>query len=267
LYQGISQIYPGLTERTRKSSRLIGNQLAGELSPETINQLQDKAALFGLQSGLPLTQFTGNKGLTMLGQDIRAEQQRGLDNQLKQLDELSKLVTDPNLAASLAMWNAVNSAAPDPTQAAREQERLYQRYLSRTLGAARSPAGGFTPPRIDTPTADSGGYGGGGIFVARGPDTGTTTQDPYGDWFSNASTWGYGPRSGTGTGFSYSGPDYSWMNPEDYAYALEPGVGTTSPAYDFESMYSDMGLPYTDWSSVGGGTNADGSTWSWSDFE
>lgn len=58
----------------------IEDMLAGRLSPDTINSIRNQAASFGVSSGLPGSDFSGNQGLVQLGLNIEGIKQRGVED-------------------------------------------------------------------------------------------------------------------------------------------------------------------------------------------
>lgn len=141
-YEGIQSIYPNLSRLTGGAGDVIQHEIAGELSPETINSIQDEAARFGIKSGMPLSGFAGNRGLRNLGINVDQRQRQGVQDYNSMLGSLAPLTTDPNLAAEIAARNATMNAAPNPEAAARAQMDAYMRALEAAAARARGPGGG-----------------------------------------------------------------------------------------------------------------------------
>lgn len=92
-YRNVSAIYPNLSESTGQASNNILHELQGELSPETINSIQDEAARFGILSGMPGSQFSGHRGLRNLGLTVQGTQGQGLQDFLNTLKGYSGTLT------------------------------------------------------------------------------------------------------------------------------------------------------------------------------
>jgi hypothetical protein len=222
LYEGVQSIYPGLAGNTNQAGNVIRHQLQGELSPETINTIQDDAARFGVQSGLPMTNFSGYRGLRNLGRTVEDVQGKGLENYNKLLSTLGPMMTDPALAAQIAAWNATMGAAPDPRMNADEMLRRYNQGLNSGL-TARNPGGGtYRPPNADWFNGPAGGTGGGPIMIT-GSGNGTVPR-----------------RSTTGTGTEpMTDEDF-----ENWAWYTSGGAfGGNTPVTnrtDWEQLVSDL---------------------------
>src|SRR5437762_13318708 len=67
VYNDVSGVFPNLSGNLGALSSNIGHELAGELDPNTIAQLQNTAAQFGVGAGVPLSPFSGVQGLRHLG--------------------------------------------------------------------------------------------------------------------------------------------------------------------------------------------------------
>lgn len=69
-------------------SAVSGNTLSrlrGELSPETLSAIQDRAARFGMSAGIPGSGVSGSYGRKLLGQTIEGLQSQGLQDYLNTL--------------------------------------------------------------------------------------------------------------------------------------------------------------------------------------
>ena len=88
-----SALYPNLDATQGQASANTLSQLRGELSPETLNAIQDSAARFGISSGMPLggggNTITGNFGRKLVGQTSQGLQSQGLQNYLNTLQGYS----------------------------------------------------------------------------------------------------------------------------------------------------------------------------------
>ena len=135
----LSALYPNLSGANSQISQNIMNELQGNLSPSTINNIRNQAASFGVSSGMPGSDFAGYQGLTNLGLTTEKLQGQGLSDYLNAITGISKTQTvDPNLQTEIATQNSVWNAAPDPAAAAKEQQNLFDEYLKKLS----SPAGG-----------------------------------------------------------------------------------------------------------------------------
>lgn len=92
-YAGMASIYPNLGQTGAQASQNILANLKGELSPETINTIQDEAARFGVTSGMPLSTLAGSRGLSRLGLATQGVQEQGLQDFLNTLKGYAGTVT------------------------------------------------------------------------------------------------------------------------------------------------------------------------------
>lgn len=218
LYEGIQSVYPGVSDLTSGAGRVIGSQIRGELSPETINAIQDEAASFGVTSGLPSTNFSGYRGLRNLGLNVEATQRGGVDAYNRYLSTLAPLVDQPEMLTSIASWNATNNAAPDPRMAYEQLLRDYGKYMGGAAGAGSiSPAGGTRStytPRGELPTIAGGSLGGGTTYGGAtyyGNDTPGNAYQNWQDWTNSWMNPGGGNQAGQDFGgeFDVAGQDYN----------------------------------------------------------
>lgn len=109
----------------------IMSQLRGELNPDTQRAIQDAAAAWGAGAGVPGSGITTNRGLRDIGVTAENLQNKGVGNLANFLSSTANTQTvSPELQTNLAIQNAVNAAAPDPTQAASYAQSLFNQYLS-----------------------------------------------------------------------------------------------------------------------------------------
>lgn len=207
-WEQVAAVYPGLAEQAGTASQNINSELMGELSPETIAQLQQHAAQFGLKSGMPGSQFQGQQGLFRFGQDVEAQKRQGLQDLLAASKGFGSMLTPQALLAEIASRNATMNAAPNPTAAAQQQMADWQQRFNAAQGAAgnRGPGGG------------TGAYAGG-----------TRNTQPAFNPLTGPSGGGtYPPVTGTGGGDI---PGY--YSPDDPAYWAQFGGGqsTDIPGY------------------------------------
>jgi hypothetical protein len=144
----LGALYPNLSGANEQVSKNVMSELRGDLSPETLNAIQDAAATYGVTSGMPGSQLAAFGGLRNLGRTVADTQRAGLQDYLASVTGISNTQTvKPELQTQIAQQNAVWSAAPDPEAAAKEQEALFNRYLEKT----KIPAGGGTAQGSDMP--------------------------------------------------------------------------------------------------------------------
>lgn len=205
--QNLASVYPNLSGTTAQTSQNILGQLRGELSPETIANIEDEAARFGVHSGMPGSGLAFNRLAKNIGLSSQGLQQQGIQNFLGALPTVSKTMTvSPELQSEIAARNALFGSAPDPSQAAAELQRRFQLGLGFGAGgggAYRSGTpnlGGGGVPQVQSPfdpfgnigsvSVFGGGAGGGGAPMAP-MDFGLDGQDNI-DWnfFNDPNVWG-----------------------------------------------------------------------------
>lgn len=167
----LSEIYPGLAAANASVSGNVASQLAGELSPATQARLQDAAAAFGVNSGMPGAGLVRNRTARDLGLATEAIQDQGLKNYLAAINQISATQTvNPALQTEINTQNSLNRAAPNPTDAAATTWKLYLDQLQ----AMRGPGGGTgltNAPAVwgGAGVPSTGGTGGGNSFRPSGP--------------------------------------------------------------------------------------------------
>lgn len=154
----LAAAYPNLRNTNSAASAAILSKLRGELSPETLNQIQDAAARFGVANGMPGSNAVSGtiaNNANLLG-NVRASealQQQGLEDYSHILPTVSGTQTvNPNLQVEVASGNANNAAAPNPEDAATYAQNLFQKYLDLLKGQS-NPAGGTGVSNTPKPTA------------------------------------------------------------------------------------------------------------------
>lgn len=182
-FQQVGAIYPGLTDQAAEASGNINAELMGQLSPETVAALQQHAAQFGLSSGLPGSQFSGNQGAAQLGLTTEQLQSQGLKDYLTATQGIGSMLTPQSLAAEIANRNATMSAAPNPQAAAAQQMANWQQQFAASQGAAgsRGPGGGTGTAPFANPGTDVGSpgpYSGTGPFAAPPTSSGPVSLPP-----------------------------------------------------------------------------------------
>lgn len=139
-YGNMKALYPNLDDTKSQASANILNELKGQLSPETVNSIQDEAARFGVSSGMPLSGLAGNRGLKNLGLSVEQLQGQGLQDYLNSLKTYSGTLapTTGELTQKYGIdTSAATAAAGQGLDAARlaEQQREFDisHYLQNAL--------------------------------------------------------------------------------------------------------------------------------------
>lgn len=152
----LSRIYPNLSGANSKIAGNIGSELNGELSPETIAQIQDDAARFGVSSGMPGSGLAGYRGLRSLGLNVEAQKRQGLQDYNSLIPNLSKTQTvSPETQINLADRNSVYGAAPNPTTANEKAQSLFRQGGSFSSPGSRSVSSGGSGGYFRRPDAGS----------------------------------------------------------------------------------------------------------------
>ena len=150
----LSAVYPNLGKTNQSVSDTILSKLSGQLSPSTLNSIQNAAAAFGAANGMPGFSpgtFNFDNALSNIGLSSENLQQQGLQDYNATIPTVSSTQTvAPALQTETANTNAINAAAPDPTQQASYAEQLFNQYLQSLKG----PAGGTINAKV--PSAPSG---------------------------------------------------------------------------------------------------------------
>ncbi len=190
----LARVLPGLDNLTGKASNDILSQLNGELSPETINALTNKAAELGVAGGMPGANTWDHLLLGNIAGGIESLQNQGIGNYNTFVPNVSRTQTvSPELQADIANTNAINAAAPDPAAAASEAERLYNKYRQ-SIGPAGGSVTGGSPAGGTRATTTS------GYFPTGGTTNGGTS--PAAGSTSSAQPWGM-PDYGTPSSLQY----------------------------------------------------------------
>lgn len=216
-FKTLSGLYPNLSGANASSSDFINSELAGKLSPGTINALTNLSASRGISSGMgPGAGLWDNALLGNVAGATESLQQHGLSDLGSFLTSMSKNETiTPELQAQIneanaqlkqaadlanqkeAERNAAMKAAPNPAAAQSYAQQLFQQYLNSMGG----PAGGsgswskgpWTPAQRPGPVQDihSGMGGWGGAL--------DLTQGGYGPAYMNSGGWNGSASGDSGT--------------------------------------------------------------------
>ena len=123
--------YPDLSKTNTVLSGDILSKLGGQLSPATIQQLQNASATFGVNNGMPGANATPgalpySMNLESLGLNSEQQQQQGIQDYNATIPTVSSTQTlNPALEAQIAEENALNAAAPNPAASESYAESLY----------------------------------------------------------------------------------------------------------------------------------------------
>jgi len=139
----LAKVYPNLSQTNTAASQAILSKLRGELSPETLNALQDNAARFGVESGMPGSNavpgsLAFNRNQRDLGRTVEDVQSQGVQQYNQTLPTVSGTQTvAPELQTSVNYQNAVSAAAPNPTAAAQYAKSIFDEYMKKLGGGDR----------------------------------------------------------------------------------------------------------------------------------
>ncbi len=246
LFTQLSGSVPGFGANTTGTGSVIQNQLAGTVSPQTLNALQTASAQFGTASGMPGSGLQSNQLFGNIAGFSEGQQEKGVHNYLSEVGALGPTMTNPNLAAEISSRNANLAAAPDPRLAAQEAFNQWLKGFQYTQGAGgygnvgRWPGGGTLGPAPGYSTSHSnwGGMGGAppgtdslgfpnyDMSSQQGYGTVTATASPPPGGWPGAQPWNTGfatgPANSTFSGFPEMGGFYPGISDEE---ALAAGEG------------------------------------------
>lgn len=152
IYSQVNSAIPGFQNTGAGAAGVIGSQVAGQVAPDVQNLLQTKAAAMGVGGGggvgVPGS-FTSNNFLASLGLNSEQQQQSGVDNYLKFLGGVGQTQTDPNLAFQVSQQNAVDAAAPNPSEAVAQQQNDFDKYMAMVRGGGATQAPYVTTPGMN----------------------------------------------------------------------------------------------------------------------
>lgn len=235
-WQQALQSVPGLGGNANTASSAIQSMLQGQLSPDTVSQIEEQAAARGVSSGVPGSPFNTADLIRSLGLNSEALTQAGLGAFGSLAGTIGGLQESPALMADIAERNATLSAAPDPLSAFNEMENLFQRGIG-----------------LGTPSGNHGGYGSTSILGPRTPGPSYPSANsspglPAGSPDSSVLTGGPGfTESPAGSTTANSWQDY--LN-RTFGYSLGNPAGDTG---------TTMGDPLGDWATqyAAGNTSAE----------
>lgn len=142
----LGQVYPNLSGTNAALSSALVSELTGQLSPHTLNNIQNAAAAYGITSGMPgsgLAMFKYPRDVGIASEDLI---NKGIGNYSSAIPSVSSTqtvnpTTQAQLNTEINATNAQNAAAPNPGASASYAQQLFDKYLS----SLSSPAGGTTP--------------------------------------------------------------------------------------------------------------------------
>lgn len=154
----LSEQYPNLSGTNSALSGDILSKLSGQLSPATLQQLQNASATSAVNNGMPGSNaipgtMPYNTNLESLGLNSEAQQQQGISDYNSTIPTVSGTQTvAPALQANIAEENAINASAPNPAAANSYAQSLYQQYLNSMKGGpGGSTFGGTSRPSTASP--------------------------------------------------------------------------------------------------------------------
>lgn len=204
VFSQLSGVVPGFSGNTTGTGSVIGSQLAGNVSPQTMNALKTGAAQFGVSSGMPGSGLEQNQLFGNIAGFSEGQQQKGVQNYLSEAGVLGPQMTNPNLAAEISARNADLAAAPDPAKAAAAalQQWIQKFNLTRSSGGSYGsgpgswdyggtlgPSAGGTHTNWGGTGMNVPGYGSGDGATYPNLAPATATPPP-GGWPGAPSPWG-----------------------------------------------------------------------------
>lgn len=115
----------GFGDLTSSTTSNIQSLLNGTLSPTTQSNISNYAAARGVSTGQPNSALSNLIGMNITGTTTEALQQKGISDYNDFTKTVGSEQQDPGLLASIAEFNATNSASPDPASAASYAKSLF----------------------------------------------------------------------------------------------------------------------------------------------
>ena len=260
LYSQTAGQFPAVNQGGTNATNFIQSETAGQVAPETMNLLQQKAAEMGVAGGSPGSGFSANNFTESLGLDSQNLAHQGVADYLSFITGQGNQMTDPNLAFGVAQQNAVDQAAPDPSAAAAQLNANLNQGRSAGGGGVIPFSGGPSAPISSTPMTQGwndpsnppvmyGPQGGGGQPAAPTVDPSVTQYASAGggyDPFSWQSALGLGLGTGLGSMGGSSSPGSIYMGSADGTQNDYTGGNndyfSSGQAYDDTTdLFSDTG--------------------------
>lgn len=133
---------PGFQNLTQSASSIIGDSMNGLVPTDVQNVINDQAATQAVRSGMPGSNrqsgtLMGNRTLRDFGMTSMGRQDQGVKDFISLLQGVSGTAA-PTFSQSQEQENAraQYASAPDPSSAAAEQERLYNKYSNPAAGTS-----------------------------------------------------------------------------------------------------------------------------------
>jgi len=135
----LASVFPNLDATDSAASSALLSKLEGHLSPDTIANIENIGATYGITSGMPGSDMGNNLTARDLGLTSEQLQQQGLADLPGTLGAVSSTQTlSPALQASIAEQNAVSAAMPNPQMASEYSKKLFDEYMQQLT----NPGGG-----------------------------------------------------------------------------------------------------------------------------
>jgi hypothetical protein len=145
-YGNLSKVYPNLGPTQDQLSQDIMSRLQGQLSPDTIANIENAAATFGVQSGMPgsgVANAIAPRDIGLMSQQL---QQQGIGDFASILPMLSSTETvSPALQTQIAERNAQMAATPNPQLAGQYAKHLFDEYMKNLTGQGGQGMFGLSP--------------------------------------------------------------------------------------------------------------------------
>lgn len=84
-YAGMANVYPNLSQLTSQASENILNEMKGQLSPMTLQAMQDQAARSGITMGMPGAPISQRVGMALVGKTTEGLRGQGMQDFLNTL--------------------------------------------------------------------------------------------------------------------------------------------------------------------------------------
>lgn len=151
-YGDLGSVYPNLSGTNAAASQAILGELRGQLSPETLANINNAAATYGVTSGMPGSGLAINKGPRDIGLATEDLQRKGVQDYNATIPTVSGTQTvSPALQTEIADRNSVYAAAPNPRDAQTYAQDLFNKYLATMMQYGDKQAQNAQAPPPQTP--------------------------------------------------------------------------------------------------------------------
>lgn len=114
-YGDLRGVFPNLTGLDANASSSLIGHLQGQLSPETLNHLQDTAAQYGVASGMPGSELAQHGYLADVAAASQGLSQKGISEYDYLIPQVKKTQTvAPDWQTQIAEANAISSSTANP---------------------------------------------------------------------------------------------------------------------------------------------------------